>query len=110
MLRFWSRWLNTVSLELLFVFTVHVNIFIRKRYAGDIKLLKKKVRQKAEKKMLRSFAGEIYSVLVTFYILRDLSKRTSVELAYLGSNLSAACLLTLIGNVWTNNNILKSAH
>ena len=46
--------------------------------------------------MLRSFAGEIYSVLVTFYILRDLSKRTSVELAYLGSNLSAACLLTLV--------------
>ena len=34
--------------------------------------------------MLRSFAVEIYSVLVTFYIIRDLSKRTSVELAYLG--------------------------
>ena len=52
MLRFWSRWLNTVSLELFFVFTVHVNIFIRKRYAGDIKLLKKKVREKAEKNFL----------------------------------------------------------
>ena len=91
MLRFWSRWLNTVSVELFFVFTVHVNIFIRKRYAGDIKLLKKKVREKAEKKILRSFAVEIYSVLVTFDILRDLSKRTSVEHAYLGSNLSAAC-------------------
>ena len=58
---------------------MHVNIFIRK------------VREKAEKKILRSFAVEIYSVLVTFDILRDLSKRTSVEHAYLGSNLSAAC-------------------
>ena len=29
---------------------MHDNIFIRKRYAGDIKLLKKKVREKAEKK------------------------------------------------------------
>ena len=41
--------------------------------------------------MLRSFAVEICSVLVTFDILRDLSKRTSVEHAHLGRNLSAAC-------------------
>ena len=60
---------------------------------------RKRCEKKLKKKMLRSFAIEIYSVVVTFYILRDLSKRTSVELAYLGSNLSAACLLTLIGNV-----------
>ena len=49
MLRFWSRWLNTVPLELLFLFTVHVNIFIRKRYAGNKLLNKKKVQGKAEK-------------------------------------------------------------
>ena len=57
-----SSRLSPVSLELLYPFAVHVNIFVMRRYAIH-ELLKKKERREAEKNV-QKFSVEIYSVSV----------------------------------------------
>ena len=88
-----SSRLSPVSLELLYPFPVHVNIFVMRRYAIH-KLLKKKVRREAEKNV-QKLSVEIYSVSV--HVIPT-SERTSIEYAYLRSKVRELILLTLIGN------------
>lgn len=105
------RWLNTVSLEMLYPFTVHINTFIMTRHAAN--KLFKKCEDKLKKMPRRSQQKRIlFSSPLTYHVLypscsRDLLARSTVEHAYIGSNVRALVLLTFTGNINYSYKYLK---
>jgi len=92
------RWLNTVSLEMRYPFTLHVDISIMRRDAAH-KLLKQKGLGQAEKNA-RKLTVEIF-LFSTIYTCRLISARARVLVVrtLIRSNVRAIILLTFIGNV-----------